>query len=58
MEKVRFEMDEMTIEEVQRQYVTNRLVAVTGNGHLYALVPEDKVEEAEKERVRIDGLSI
>lgn len=44
-------MDEMTIEELERLHILG-FVAITGNGHLAAVVEADKVDEYEEERTR------
>ena len=44
-------MDELTIEELQRLYVLG-FVAITGNGHVVAVVEEDKVDRFEQERTK------
>ena len=42
-------MDELTIEELQRLYVLG-FIAITGNGHLAAVVEADKADEYEESR--------
>ena len=44
-------MDELTIDELRRLN-TLGFVAITGNGHLAAVVEADKVEEYEEERTK------
>jgi hypothetical protein len=44
-------MDELTIDELQRLYVLG-FIAITGNGHVVAVVEEDKADRFEQERVR------
>ena len=43
-------MDELTVDELMR---LNSLgfIAITGNGHVTAIVEEDKAEDAERARV-------
>ena len=45
------EMDSLTIGELERLY-TMGLVSVTGNGHLAAVVVEEKVDQIDQERSR------
>ncbi|MBP5332399.1 MAG: hypothetical protein J6Y89_11170 [Lachnospiraceae bacterium] len=44
-------MDEITLEELQRLHILG-FVAITGNGHLAAVVEEDKAERIEQERAK------
>ena len=42
-------MDELTIEEIRRLNVLG-YIAITGNGHVTAVVEEDRADKAELER--------
>ena len=42
-------MDELTIDEIQRLNALG-FIAITGNGHVVAVVEEDKADRFEQER--------
>lgn len=48
-------MDDMPMCDVMK-YISQGLVAVTGNGHLYGFVFPEHLKEAEKMRIAYDAL--